>query len=126
MTQTHLMIVLASCLGFAACGGAAAESSTAHHDGMAMHDGHCGGGMECGHHEGAEPTGPVVAPGEAHVGDTTTCPVSGERFVVTEQSPHSEYEGHTYYFCCPHCIERFEADPAHYAHPADTTAAPQG
>ncbi len=59
-----------------------------------------------------ETTAQVVSPGEATIGDTTRCPVSGETFVVTADSPHVEYEGRTYYFCCPGCIERFQADPA--------------
>jgi Cu+-exporting ATPase len=53
----------------------------------------------------------VKAPGEAKVGDRTRCPVSGEEFVVTNDSPHASYGGKTYYFCCPHCVEKFEADP---------------
>ncbi|MBI5534995.1 MAG: YHS domain-containing protein [Deltaproteobacteria bacterium] len=35
-------------------------------------------------------------------------------FVVTEQSPKVEYEGKTYYFCCPGCVEQFKADPKKY------------
>jgi YHS domain-containing protein len=56
----------------------------------------------------------VKAPGEAKVGDKTTCPVMKHPFVVTESSPKFEYEGKTYYFCCPGCIERFKADPKKY------------
>jgi YHS domain-containing protein len=57
---------------------------------------------------------PVVAPGEAGVGDRSTCPVSGEEFVITERSPTVEHEGRTYYFCCHGCAKRFETDPAKY------------
>ncbi len=28
----------------------------------------------------------------------------------------TEYEGQTYYFCCPHCQQKFEADPQHFLH----------
>ena len=56
----------------------------------------------------------VKAPGDANVGDKTTCPVMKHAFVVTETSPSYQYEGKTYYFCCPGCIERFKADPKKY------------
>ncbi len=59
-------------------------------------------------------TADVKAPGDAKLGDTTRCPVSGEEFVVTENSPHVEYQGKTYYTCCPHCKEKVEADPEKY------------
>jgi len=54
----------------------------------------------------------LKAPGAARVGDKTTCPVSGEEIVVTAESPRVELDGKTYYFCCPHCAEKFRADPA--------------
>lgn len=61
---------------------------------------------------GSEATAATVVPnGQASVGDTTSCPVSGETFVVTADSPSVEHDGHTYYFCCPHCRERFQASP---------------
>ena len=57
---------------------------------------------------------PLVAPGEAKIGDRTTCIVSGHEFVVTADSPHADYNGKTYYFCCPDCPKAFEANPAKY------------
>ena len=57
---------------------------------------------------------PMVAPGEAKIGDHTTCIVSGHEFVVTADSPHADYNGKTYYFCCPDCPKAFAADPAKY------------
>jgi YHS domain-containing protein len=57
---------------------------------------------------------PVVAPGEAGIGDRSTCPVSGEEFLISERSPTVEHEGRTYYFCCHGCAKRFEANPAKY------------
>lgn len=57
---------------------------------------------------------PVVAPGDAKVGDKTTCPVSGEEFVVTAASPKVEYQGKTYFFCCSGCDKKFQADPQKY------------
>jgi Cu+-exporting ATPase len=60
------------------------------------------------------PAGPLVAPGEARVGDRTKCPVSGHEFVVKADSPHAEYNGKTYYFCCSDCPKAFEAHPEKY------------
>jgi YHS domain-containing protein len=59
----------------------------------------------------AASSAPLVAPGEAKVGDRTKCPVSGHEFVVKADSPHAEYNGKTYYFCCPDCPKDFEAAP---------------
>lgn len=67
------------------------------------------------HASGAAPAaGPLKAPGEAQVGDRTTCPVSGEEFVVEASSPKVEIEGKTYYTCCPGCAKKLQADPAKY------------
>jgi YHS domain-containing protein len=54
---------------------------------------------------------PLVAPGEAKVGDRTKCIVSGHEFVVTADSPHADYNGKTYYFCCPDCPKAFQEHP---------------
>lgn len=64
--------------------------------------------------------GEVKALGEAKVGDKTRCAVMNHEFVVTDQSPKVEYEGKTYYFCCPGCVDKFKADPKKYL------AKPQG
>lgn len=56
----------------------------------------------------------LKAPGDAKIGDRTRCPVSGEEFTVTADSPHTDYQGKTYYFCCPHCPAKFQADPSKY------------
>jgi YHS domain-containing protein len=53
----------------------------------------------------------VKAPGEAKVGDKTRCPVSGEVFTVSAESPKVEVDGKTYYMCCGGCTEKFKADP---------------
>src|SRR5262249_57126512 len=37
------------------------------------------------------------------------------------------YQGRTYYFCCPHCLQKFEAEPKRYlesARPAPAPATP--
>ena len=65
-----------------------------------------------GHHGKA--TGPLVKNGEAKLGDTTTCPVSGDTFVVAADSPSLVYQGKTYYFCCDDCVGDFKKAPQHY------------
>lgn len=63
----------------------------------------------------AETAGGVVkAPGEANVGDTSTCPVSGEEFVIEASTPRVEHEGKTYFLCCPGCKKKFEANPGQF------------
>jgi Cu+-exporting ATPase len=64
---------------------------------------------------GAPAAAGLKAPGTAQVGDKTTCPVSGEEFVVAADSPKTELDGKTYYFCCPGCAKKFQADPKKYA-----------
>jgi YHS domain-containing protein len=71
------------------------------------------------------PSSPAAAPGddakpigEAKLGDATHCPVSGQRFVVSESTPKVEHEGKTYYFCCPECPARFKQDPQKYLNKA--------
>lgn len=56
----------------------------------------------------------VKKPGDAMVGDRTTCPVSGETFTVATDSPKLEHDGKTYYFCCEDCVGEFKADPAKF------------
>lgn len=45
------------------------------------------------------------------IGKEATCPVSGEKFKVTEKTPFSTYKGTNYYFCCPGCKPKFDAEP---------------
>lgn len=45
----------------------------------------------------------------APVGDETTCPVSGDEFVITPESPRIEVDGETYFFCRSACAAAFEA-----------------
>ena len=37
----------------------------------------------------------------------------------------SEYGGRTYFFCSPHCLEKFQAEPGKHAEPQSRTPAPQ-
>jgi YHS domain-containing protein len=59
----------------------------------------------------------IKAPGDAKPGDKTTCPVSGEEFVVEASSPKVEHDGKTYYFCCSGCDKKFQANPAKFLAP---------
>lgn len=56
----------------------------------------------------------VKAPGEAKPGDKSRCTVTGEDLEVNEDTPHAEYKGKTYYFCCPGCKKKFEANPEQF------------
>lgn len=99
-------------LSMIGCGGAAESSET-----TSAEQSQATSGDEGMSHDGADASSAqLVPPGEATIGDTTTCPVSGETFTVTEDSPHAEYEGRTYYFCCPGCSSRFEANPEQFLH----------
>lgn len=100
------MVVLALALSGAACGGGSSSTTS---------ESQASSGGETSGDQTAAAT--VVPPGEATLGDTTTCPVSGEQFVVTAESPHVEHEGRTYYFCCPGCDARFQANPQQFLSP---------
>lgn len=91
-------------LTVAACGGGASETSTTTTETT-------GSETTTTTTTGTAASAEVVPRGEATIGDRTTCPVSGEEFTVTDASPHAEHDGRTYYFCCPGCEERFQADP---------------
>lgn len=62
----------------------------------------------------------VKKPGEAAVGDATTCPISKEAFTVTASSPKVDYKGKTYYFCCGGCDAKFKENPEKYLEPASS------
>jgi Cu+-exporting ATPase len=101
-------LVVAGCAASHAKPGSAAPSTP-----PAAHDHGPGAGHGHGHAEGADEA-PLVANGEAKAGDVTTCPVSGERFVVKDDSPRVEYQGKTYYTCCEHCHAELQQDPAKF------------
>jgi YHS domain-containing protein len=109
--KTMKWMVIACGLSLAACGGGSTTSAdtTAHDEHHHDHGGE------------ATATGPLVPVGQATIGDRSTCTVSGEEITITETTPHSEHDGRTYYFCCPHCQERFEANPHEFL-PADHEA----
>ena len=53
-------------------------------------------------------------------------PVCGMTVDPATAPARVEHDGRTYYFCCPSCARRFEADPRRYLHggPVGMTAAP--
>lgn len=114
MKVSMMVVALVLALAGVGCGGGSSSATT---------EGQSGGGETSGD-QTASAT--IVPPGEATIGDTSTCPVSGETFVVTAESPHVEHEGRTYYFCCPGCDARFQANPEQFLSPApaSTEAAP--
>ncbi|MEW5741215.1 MAG: hypothetical protein AB1938_19990 [Myxococcota bacterium] len=64
--------------------------------------------------EATSPDAPPKKPGEAALGDRTTCPVSGEVFTVKADSPRVTLDGKTYFLCCDDCVADFQKDPAKY------------
>jgi Cu+-exporting ATPase len=61
---------------------------------------------------------------------TVTDPVCGMQVEPANAPAHTTYRGHTYYFCCPHCLQKFTADPDRYLGgqpaPEPVTPAPPG
>ncbi len=46
--------------------------------------------------------------------EMVTCPVSGKEIKKSDAADSHEYNGKTYYFCCPNCKEKFVQDPEKY------------
>jgi len=46
---------------------------------------------------------------DEEVGEKATCPVMKRSFTVSKDTPAIEFQGQTYYFCCPGCIGKFMA-----------------
>ena len=57
----------------------------------------------------------LKAPGEAQLGDRTTCTIHPEHeLTVTAATPKVEYKGKVYHFCCPVCANKFAERPREY------------
>lgn len=99
-----LVVLSTFALVAVACGGSNKQPATPDHRGGEHHN------------DGAPATAnkAVKKPGEAKPGDKSTCTVTGEEIDVTAESPHSEHNGTTYYFCCSGCKKKFDADPTKY------------
>lgn len=48
------------------------------------------------------------------IGQEVVCPVMGNKFKITENTPVIEYNGEKYYFCCSGCDKDFAKDPDKY------------
>jgi YHS domain-containing protein len=46
---------------------------------------------------------------EEELGREATCPVTKRSFKISKNTPAIEFQGKTYYFCCPGCIGKFMA-----------------
>jgi YHS domain-containing protein len=55
-----------------------------------------------------------IAPDQEVIGTKTVCPVTGETFTVTKNTPVIEYNNEKYYFCCPGCDKDFAENPGKY------------
>ncbi len=49
-------------------------------------------------------------------------PVCGMDVQPEQAAGQSEYQGRTFYFCCPACKEKFDKEPDRYARPEAATA----
>ena len=47
-------------------------------------------------------------------GRTVTCPVTGEEFKISKDTPAVKYKGKERYFCCPACVDDFKKNPEKY------------
>ena len=65
-------------------------------------------------HDQGKAESPVVPITEAKVGDRTRCPVTNQVFVVNAESPKTQFEGKTYYFCCEGCVNKFKQNPQQF------------
>lgn len=48
------------------------------------------------------------------IGTKAICPVTGDEFTISENTPVVEYKGEIYYMCCPGCDTEFMKDPEKY------------
>jgi YHS domain-containing protein len=86
--------------------------------GLATTEASACGGCGCSGDKSAEgaPAAPVAKGFDKmpSPGTKAVCPVMGETFTVTKNSPYSEHKGKTYVFCCASCKPKFDKDPAKY------------
>lgn len=46
---------------------------------------------------------------DAELGKEATCPVTKKSFKISKETPAINFQGKTYYFCCPGCLDKFMA-----------------
>jgi len=76
------------------------------------HDGCCGGAH--GHHHGHGHGQVIAGPGD----EVVTCAVKGNDTLKSRAEKAGlvrTFQEQTYYFCCGHCADLFDADPSAYA-----------
>lgn len=47
-------------------------------------------------------------------GRIVSCPVTGEKFKISKNTPAAKYKNKEYYLCCPACVEPFKKNPDKY------------
>src|SRR5262245_54613198 len=81
-------------------------------------------------HEHSEQSSPRPLLSLATVTPSAVDPVCGMTVDPATARASTVYEGRHYYFCCPHCLEKFQANPHRYLHPHEqapqTASAPEG
>lgn len=48
-------------------------------------------------------------------GTKAKCPVMKAEFTISKSSKYSFYKGRYYFYCCPGCKPKFDANPSKYA-----------
>ena len=109
MTKWIILAVLA--LTVAAAGAHLWAASTATSACPRMQMKGCGGERCCG------------AAQAQSADDQATCPVMGRTMNKANMTTYV-YQGTTYYFCCPDCVDAFKANPDKYLKPAPAASAP--
>src|SRR5262245_12651524 len=61
---------------------------------------------------------PHTDAGDSQAGSDVVDPVCGMTIDRADSVGEHEYRGTTYYFCNPHCLEQFRADPERYLDPS--------
>jgi YHS domain-containing protein len=54
-------------------------------------------------------------PAQGEYKTVARCPVTGDKVIVSKNTPAAKYKGKIYYFCCPMCGPKFKAEPDKYA-----------
>ena len=106
MPTTRLAISLIAIASFTSLFACTSSEQAAGNDQMAMAHGQPA--------PAGAPKAPSVFDAPQPVGATATCPVLGNTFTITADTPHSEYQGKHVYFCCAGCKPQFDADPKKY------------
>ncbi len=58
---------------------------------------------------------PIAFTSKPKPGTKARCPVMKGEFTITKNSKYSFYKGRYYFYCCPGCKSKFDANPSKYA-----------